>query len=55
MTVLRVSVLELHILAAVGRIMPSDFERVSSEGDGDQPPSEENGGGTRRFLRSICS
>ena len=36
-------VLVLPFLIVVVRVMPSDFESASSEGDRDQPPCEENG------------
>ncbi len=35
--------LVLPILVVVVKMMPSDFESASSEGDCDQPPREENG------------
>ena len=33
----------LPFRTVVVRVMPSDFESASSEGDRDQPPCEENG------------
>jgi hypothetical protein len=36
-------VLMLPFLIVVVRMMPSDFESASSEGDREQPPSDENG------------
>jgi hypothetical protein len=35
--------LMLAFLIVVVRVMPSDFESASSEGDGEQPPSDKNG------------
>jgi len=35
--------LMLPFLIVVVRVMPSDFESASSEGDREQPPSDKNG------------
>jgi hypothetical protein len=35
--------LVLPFLIVAVRVMPSDLESASSEGDRDQPPSDENG------------